>query len=170
MGVYKRQVTMTSNTKVLWGIKPFTIKSRPVLHDGMIATKNIETYSVVLFPVTTDCSTITSYEDCGYAPKCIFCTTSTSGRSLREESQQQQHRAMYLTYVAALRPKGKNNVEIGGFCTSGFLQESCDSILMDLGHQKSDLETMEWWLPIFLLITLGFAAALKWLSELDSKI
>jgi hypothetical protein len=172
--VYNRPVKMTSNTKSLWGIKPLTIESRPVLHDGMITTRNIENYTIVIFPVTTDCDAIATFEDCSYAPKCIYCSTSDPGRSLREttdEDKVQQRRSLYLTYTTSLRPVGKPRADLGGFCTSGFMQERCDSLLLGMGYGEVNPEAMKWWLPTFFLIVLAFGGILRWLATLDdSKI
>lgn len=173
--VYNRPVKMTSSSsaKTLWSIKPLTIESRPMLHDGMIATRNIENYTFVIFPLTTDCDSISTFDECGYAPKCIYCSTSDPGRSLREvsEEEQQQKRSLYLAYTTSVRPISKPKAHLGGFCTNGFLQERCDTLLLGSGRGNISQEAMRWWMPSFFLIVLAFVGILKWISGLDdSKI
>ena len=85
--IYRMEVQMSTDGLVEWGPKPTIITSSPAEREGLIGSTNIVLYDVVLFPVTSDCAVIPDAASCGYAPRCIYCITSSPGRSLLEKKE-----------------------------------------------------------------------------------
>jgi hypothetical protein len=187
------------NTGWDWGIKPLTITSKPVLHGGMISTTNIELYDLIFYPWTTDCETINDHGECGYAPKCIYCVTSSPGRSLQEVPQSESEsesetesdyyaqsytghkmeltqqsrqesesssitstgRSLFLVYTTEMRPNTNKDGPLGGFCASGFEQDTCNTLIAGLTVYEINTEYMKIWMPIFFIIIFAAAVVVK---------